>query len=196
MEMVGQAFELPREGQVRRYVAAFRCPNEECRQLSIGEGTQPSDATSFSASRDLIWTPVEVDRPPFPDVPEQIAAVATEAHACLSFQAHRAAVALARAVVEATAKTKGVTSGTLMQKIDELHKKGHIRDFTKAAAHAVREGGNEIAHGDLIADEMPPEDAKSIVNLMDGILREVFQDPAQMQALAKSSEGRRRRSNP
>jgi hypothetical protein len=194
MSLIGQPIKLPGDGGPRRYVGAFQCVNETCLRLSIGEGYIPSTGTSLADSDDLKWTPVQLDWPEFSDVPDQIARAASEAHACLGFQAYRGAVALARAVVEATAKAKGITSGTLMQKIDNLHAQGHIRDFTKEAAHEVRHGGNEIAHGDLAGEEMPAGDAKAIVRLMDGILREVFQDPAEMHRLRQSRTDREERN--
>ena len=52
-------------------------------------------------------------------------------------------MALARAVVEASAKEKGVTRGSLIAKIDELHEQGLLRGHIKAA-HEVRFGGNEV----------------------------------------------------
>lgn len=178
----------------------FQCSSEECQRLSIGE----TEANRSVANRGAIlalttapcltWTPASISRPDFPDVPEQIAKTASEAHACLSVQAYRGAVALARAVVESTAKAKGITNGTLIKKIDQLHADGHIRPGTREFAHEVREGGNEIAHGDLGDEEMPPEDADSIIRLMDHILREVFQDPAEMQRLRKRRLDREKRN--
>ncbi|MFJ3867629.1 DUF4145 domain-containing protein [Streptomyces nigra] len=146
------------------------------------------------ASADIEWTPRRALRPSFPDVPEQIAQAASEAHACLSIQAFRGAVALARAVVEATAKDKGITSGRLVDKIDALHRGGHIREFTRQVAHEVRRGGNEIAHGDLADEPMPAEDARAIVGLMDEILQEVYQAPAKMLRLKTSRLERERRN--
>lgn len=127
-------------------------------------------------------------------MPEQIAATASEAHACLSIQAYRGAVALARAVVEATAKEKGITGGPLVAKIDRLHQEGHIREITRQLAHEIREGGNEIAHGDLGDEPMPPEDAEAIVSLMDEILLEVYQGPAKMLQLRQSRVEREQRN--
>lgn len=184
------------------FTAAFRCDNEECRRLSIGQGTVYTPGSGGSAeevgkmlaSGDIEWTPRKVQRPPFPDVPEQIAQTASEAHACLSIQASRGAVALARAVVEATAKDKGITTGRLVQKIDALHADGHIREFTRQVAHEVRYGGNEIAHGDLAAEPMPAADAAAIVGLMDEILQEVYQAPAKMLRLKTSRLEREKRN--
>lgn len=133
-------------------------------------------------------------RPSFPDVPHQIADTAAEAHACLSIQAYRGAVALARAVVEATAKDQGIVNGPLARKIDDLHSAGHIREITRQVAHEIREGGNEIAHGDLGDEPMPAEDAEAIVRLMDEILHEVYQGPAAMLRLKQSRLEREKRN--
>ncbi|MEV4390207.1 hypothetical protein AB0J68_31615, partial [Micromonospora sp. NPDC049580] len=50
----------------------------------------------------------------FPDVPAHIAETADEAHRCHSIKAYRAGVLLARSVIEATAKEKGITNGGLI----------------------------------------------------------------------------------
>ncbi|MFE2944901.1 DUF4145 domain-containing protein [Streptomyces sp. NPDC059255] len=185
----------------KNYMAAFRCDSEQCGRLSLGMALlyrasgQPATLQSALSERpNLSWTPRRVRRPSFPDVPDQIAETAAEAHACLSVDAYRGAVALARAVVEATAKEKGITSGPLVKKIDALHAAGHIREITREVAHEIREGGNEIAHGDLADEPMPAEDAEAIVALMDEILEEVYQGPARMLALQKSRLEREKRN--
>lgn len=204
MTLVGEVHSLPADtydrSDHRFYTAAFRCDNEACRGLSIGVGEifigslrVPIDRI-FPEINNLTWTPQRVQRPNFPDVPEQIASTAAEAHACLSIQAYRGAVALARAVVEATAKDKGIIKGTLAQKIDKLQEDGHIRPITQQVAHEVRQGGNEIAHGDLGDEPMPAEDAAAIIRLMDEILHEVYQGPAAMLRLKQSRQAREERN--
>src|SRR4051794_28759870 len=64
----------------------------------------------------------------YPDVPEEIAAVANEAHRCLEALAPRAASTMARAVVEAIARDKGASGGNLISKIDSLAAAGHISE--------------------------------------------------------------------
>lgn len=59
---------------------------------------------------DLQGEPKSVRKPSFENVPKQIAETASETHACHSISACRTAVALARAVVEATAKDHDITS--------------------------------------------------------------------------------------
>src|SRR5215472_9035430 len=59
------------------------------------------------------------------------------------------AVAVARAVVEAVAKDRGITTGNLKSKIDSLHSQGHITASMRDAATEIRFAGNDAAHGDL-----------------------------------------------
>ncbi len=85
----------------------------------------------------------------FTDVPEHIRDAAQEAYRCRSINAHRAAVLLARSVVEATAKDKGIKKGPLDRKIDEMQRLGFIREDVRQGAHEVRYLGNDMAHGDF-----------------------------------------------
>lgn len=96
-----------------------------------------------------------------------LAAVAGEAHSCLSVQSFRGAVALARAVVEATAKEKGITTRGIQAKIDELIARGLIYEHVKDAAH-------EVAHGDLVDEPIGSDEAAVILELMDMVLDGVF----------------------
>lgn len=198
MAMVTDPKQVPGSYDRYVYMATFQCESEVCQRLSIGMVWRPtpygSPKTQMTRDTTIQWEPKSIRNPEFPHVPEQIAATVSEAHACLSIQAYRGAVALARAAVEATAKDKGITKGPLVSKIDELHKEGYIRDITRQLAHEVREGGNEIAHGDLADEPMPPEDAEAIVALVDEILQEVYQGPARMLALQKSRLDRDQRN--
>jgi hypothetical protein len=197
MAMVTEPERLP--GDVfYTYTATFQCSNEECHRLSIATVSRQTGYAhpkqDMAREPNLSWEPMDIPRREFPDVPDQIASTAAEAHKCLAIRAYRGAVALARAVVEATAKDKGITSGPLVKKIDEMHTQGLIRDITRELAHEIREGGNEIAHGDLGDEPMPSDDAEAIVALMDEILEEVYQGPARMLALKKSRLEREQRN--
>lgn len=156
---------------------------DECGRASVAsrildsdEGATGSDA-KFDSSRNLQWQPLKVLAPHFSDVPQAIARAAQEAHQAESIGAMMAAILMARTVVEATAKNKGITKGHLVAKIDELAKQGFIRDSTRGAAHEIRHFGNDMAHGDI--EEMPTsEDVADVLSLMDEVLNEVFQGPA------------------
>lgn len=94
------------------------------------------------------------------------------------------AILMARTVVEATAKDKGIKTGSLVAKIDELARQGFIRPSTKDAAHEIRHFGNDMAHGDI--EEVPDsEDVQDVLVLMDEILSEVFQGPARTARLVQ-----------
>lgn len=94
-------------------------------------------------------------------------------------KADRAAVALARAVIEASAKDKGVVRGSLVAKVDQLHSAGLLRGHIKEAAHEVRFDANEAAHGDLSPIEH--EAAEEILTLMGVVLNDLFQSPARVE---------------
>ncbi|MFE9255941.1 DUF4145 domain-containing protein [Streptomyces sp. NPDC006879] len=161
---------------------AFQC--DGCGRLSIATGRRESggfdngDAARLLVDGPSKWIPRQVGKRVYDDVPASIAGMAVEAHQCLSIEANRASVALARAVVEATAKDRGIKTGTLEKKIDKLFEQQLIREYVRDAAHEVRFGGNEVAHGDLVAEPMDNVTAAEILGLMDEILDEVFQSPA------------------
>lgn len=105
-----------------------------------------------------------------------------------------AAILMARSVIEAVAKDKGIERGSLVVKIDKLHEENIIKDFTKETAHVIRAFGNDMAHGDFSV-EVDKEDCDAVLDFMDLILREVYQDPAKLAALKANQEARAQRSN-
>ncbi|WP_081618271.1 DUF4145 domain-containing protein [Mycobacterium sp. 155] len=127
--------------------------------------------------KDLLWRPSATDTKDYPHVPVHIGEAATEAYECHSSEHYRGAIMLARAVIEATAKNKGITSGTLFSKIESLASAGLIRGVIKDAAHGVRELGNEMAHGDFV-DPITAEESELVIQLMGEILNDVYQSPA------------------
>ncbi|WP_182908064.1 DUF4145 domain-containing protein [Microbispora sp. H13382] len=160
----------------------FRCPG--CNAPSLAQGFV-TEATS-SGSETFVaagWYPTESLFRTYPQyVPVRIASVAVEAHACLTVKSYRGAVALARAVVESTAKAKGITQGSLKDKIDVLYERGFIYEHVKDAAHEVRFAGNEVAHGDLVDDPLSSQEAEAILELMDMVLDGVFVAPGKVAA--------------
>ncbi len=180
------------------YQGVFSC--DSCGHLSIAtvrETTMNYQGLGYSVQNLLTeyegsirWQPLTALGKDYRDVPPAIGAAASEVHQCLSIGAIRGAIAIARAVVEATAKDQGITKGNLQQKIDDLEAAGKIRPHTRDAAHEVRLDGNEIAHGDLAS--VPPDaaEAEEIVALMDEVLEEVYEGPARV-ARARSSRANR-----
>lgn len=150
-------------------------------------GVEPGYTTSDSIqsyvlSKGLLkeWHPKTVSGRTYPDIPEHIAPAASEAFKCYSIGAYRGAVMLARAVIEASAKDKGVTKGTLFSKIDELVAQGHVRKMMAEAAHEVRMAGNDMAHGDFATEAITEEDADEILGFMEDFLREMFEIPTRV----------------
>lgn len=124
-------------------------------------------------------------------VPEPIAKVAVEAHGCLSVEHHQGALMCARAVIEASAKAKGITSGVLEKKIDALFAGGFIYEHVKEAAHEIRHVGNEAAHGDLVDDPISSEEANAVLELMDMVLDGVFISPGKAAAQKAAREAKK-----
>lgn len=146
---------------------------------------------AYSAKKVVDYWPHYVSGKDFPDVPVGIASAADEAHRCLSIGANRAAIAMARAVVEATAKYHKITKGSLEAKIDAMASKGIIGQDTKKAAHVVRLWGNDAAHGDLAEESVEQADAEEILVLMDDVLERAYQAPARVARVTASREARR-----
>jgi hypothetical protein len=178
-----------------RKQAAFTC--DQCHVMSIGQGTS---GNVYALAKDIerwlddnnvqIWLPERSSRKEFPDVPEHIASAASETTLCLSMGAYRAAGSLARAVVEAVAKEKGIVSGQLHAKIEALQAAHHIRPHTRDQAHEVRHFGNGMAHGDF-TDPVTSEEAEEIVLLMSEILEEVYQSPARLARLQAARQAKK-----
>ena len=74
----------------------------------------------------VTWYPALSLGREFKEVPQHIADAASEAYACFSIRSYRAAILMARSVLEASAKDKNVTNGTLASKIDALADNGVI----------------------------------------------------------------------
>jgi hypothetical protein len=142
-----------------------------------------------------LW-PIVVHRKDYPDVPEAIAAAASEAHQALGAEAPRACAAMARATIEATAKNQRVTGRNLEEKINKLAAAGLISDTTRDAAHEIRFAGNEAAHGDIVDEPISLEEAAAIAELMDAILHRVYQEPAKVARIRASREARTNRQEP
>jgi hypothetical protein len=164
--------------------AAFTCQNTACLRPIAG---------TLDASQAIVdYWPKVVKGREFADAPAGIAASASEVHECLSIGAARAAIGLARAVLEATAKDPNIASGSLEKKIEKLGEDGIIGSDTVAAAHAIRLWGNDAAHGDLALEPFEQEDAEEVVALMDEVLNRAYQSPARVARIRESRERRKR----
>lgn len=179
-------------GEFVTYQAPYKC--DECGRGSVGIAQSRGSASNpdrwIDNHAELVWHPAAAAGKDFPDVPEHIGSTADEAHRCLSIGAHRGAIALARAVVEATAKAHGITSGNLEMKIEKLADQRVISDAMKDAAHEIRFAGNEVAHGDLAEEPITREDAEEVLELMEAMLKRVYEEPAQVARVRQRREER------
>ncbi|RKT85614.1 protein of unknown function [Saccharopolyspora antimicrobica] len=184
--MHGEPTRVSGDRDIHTWAAAFQC--DECRVLSIGTASlvrtlNPREAATQMREygQYIEWLPTKAVGQHFADVPDHIAEAASEAHRCHSIGAHRAAVLMARSVLEATAKERGILKGNLIEKIDKLHEEQHIRPLVRDSAHEIRHLGNDMAHGDFVAP-VAEEEAAEILELMGELLNEVYQAPAKLRA--------------
>jgi hypothetical protein len=202
MTPIEGAVSITRQVIRDRVMGCFRC--DGCRALNIAV------AVGFPGNQDPLtwlvkkktkeWLPRSARVIPvksFPDVPSEIAAAASEAHRCRAVaNANRAAILLARGVVEATAKDKGITGRNLYDKIRQMEEQGLIRPAVRSGADEVRAFGNDMAHGDFI-QHVTPDEADLVLTLMDEVLVEVYQSPARVaraQAVREEREASRARA--
>jgi Domain of unknown function (DUF4145) len=102
----------------------------------------------------------------------------------------RAAILLARSVIEATAKDKGITTGNLKNKIEEMEKQALIRPLIREVADGIRDYGNEMAHGDF-GTPVGHAEWEMIIQLMGVILEEVYQISAQLAQIKQAVNTRK-----
>ncbi|WP_206430958.1 DUF4145 domain-containing protein [Bifidobacterium samirii] len=151
------------------------------------------DANGEDSEKLIHWLPEEPLGREFKDVPQHISDAASEAYACFSIRSYRAAILMARSVLEACAKDKGVTKGNLASKIDALADDGVISPQIQAEAHEIRYLGNDMAHGDFV-EPVGMDDADDVLGFLATFLDYVYQMPA---AIRRRQEARKQRgANP
>ncbi len=162
----------PAEGLVN--IVAWSCDN--CAGPIVG-GRMIGDRTG------LLWhEPKKSLQVDFPDVPESIAADASEAHRCLGVDAWRATVAIARRAVQAAAFDKGAPDKKLFDQIDWLHDQRIITPQMRDIAHHIRLSGNDGAHPDKDGlQEVGKEAAEAALEFLDDFLRHLYQMPARLE---------------
>ncbi|WP_449371782.1 DUF4145 domain-containing protein [Arthrobacter psychrolactophilus] len=170
--------------------AAFEC--DHCSGMSIGgEGFEyhEANANSFEMTKKFwdrnnasTWYPTYIRGQNYPDVPDHIGKHASEAHKTFSIGAVSSSVLMARAVIEATAKDKGIDGRDLATKIVGLQKAGLIGSQTEQLAHNIRGFGNDMAHGDF-TEPLDADDAETVLEFMNVIIEEVFQRPTKLASM-------------
>jgi len=157
-------------------------------QASAGANYSTPIGLAWGKSPDLQWWPRVGVAPQVEDVPPHIARAAREAYSSASIGNHMSAVLMARTVVEATAKAKGIDVRGLDKKINAMKDAGLIRPGIAEQAHEVRFAGNDMAHGDIDID-LDANDSEEILALMAEVLSEVFQGPARLERIRAKRTG-------
>jgi hypothetical protein len=173
--------------------ACYACP--KCKALNLAEKNdiKPRVRDEIDARRHLAEGPLEwrlAGPKKYPGVPEKIVSAASEAYACMSARAYRAAILVARSVIEATSEDNGVTGKSLLAMIDRMATDGLIRPHVRDGAHEIRFLGNNMAHriGAMLVEEA---DASMTVGLMDDVLEEVYGSKARVNSRAAWLRARR-----
>lgn len=181
------------------FQSALKCAACEFLSLAFVELYPGMPGTEFNPREDpdRFWASVSVDDwlptnagPRIKNLPKTVESAAEDAFRCFKSQLYAPAVLMSRTTIEATAKAHGVIKGNLVEKIDKLHDQGLILESTKLAAHAIRTFGNDMAHGDLETD-ISHQDTRDIIELMQLILREVFELPFLAQKLQDRADARK-----
>lgn len=188
------------QGGVPEYVQSnFQCA--ACGLVSLGTTDLFPGMPGFREENKIggekrFWTLIGVDTwlpgnqgPTIQNLPPAVATASADAYKSYKSRVYTAAVLMARTTIEATAKHHGISKGTLLVKIDKLHNDGVILESTKLAAHAIRDLGNDMAHGDLEIS-IGRDEASDVVELMQLILREVFELPYLAENLRKRADDR------
>ena len=140
----------------------------------VHESSSAEDLAKLLIGHVEYWEPVEPVGKTYRDVPSEIASAADEAYRCHSIGAHRAAVLMARGVIEAVAKGAGIDTGKLYSKIEAMEEARLIRPIIRESAHEVRHLGNEVAHGDFETSVISKDDAADVLEIMDDVIDEVL----------------------
>lgn len=153
----------------------------------VNQATQEFD----SEKTDIEWLPETVLGKEYNDVDnDTIKDSASEAHSCYSIRAYRAAILMARSVVEAIAKDKGIIEGNLKKKIAALEEQKLVSPLVRELADEIRYFGNDMAHGDF-AQPIKAEDALEVLNFLDVLIDAVYQQPAKLLAMQQTREARK-----
>lgn len=172
-----------------RYVsdAAYKC--DGCGRYSVVTWYTDYDPSDWNRSgepedydRLVRWNPPATHKPEYPDVPESIAMAGREAWLCFDHGAYVAACAVARAVIEASAKHHGITRGNAQEKIESMAARHLIWGTLIDSAHLVRQFGNDAAHGDL-GQPATQDETGDVLTIMDELLHQLFTTPARAEKL-------------
>lgn len=163
---------LPTGGAVR--YAVWSC--DACHEPVVGKPAPFREPVDYY--------PQHVAEPSLPDVPDDVAADAREAHRCFSIKAWRAAVVMARRAMQSAAYEKGAPERNLVEQIDWLEEQRLVTPQMKEVAHTIRLAGNLGAHPDKGGlRDVGETEARAVIEFLDDFLRYVYEIPARLERL-------------
>lgn len=158
-------------------LAIYSCVN--CGYPNIAEIEIPEGAEHLGNfdPEDYItrWLPIEPMGRDFPDAPEPIAELASEAHKCYEIGANRATEIVARVALDAIVKEQEGDSpegDNLFQRIAALGASGKITKRTSDAANVIREFGNDGAHN--VLEPVDREYAGIVLQILDAMIEDLY----------------------
>lgn len=169
-----------------------------CGRLNISYRNITSELRTVAVKRlfdrtdtDIEWIPETALGKEYENVDnDTVKDSASEAYACYSIRAYRAAILMARSVCEAIAKDQGFDEGNLQKKIAQMEERKLISPMVKQQADEIRYFGNDMAHGDF-AQPVSADDAHEVLNFLDVLIDAVYQQPAKLQAMQTARVQRR-----
>lgn len=162
------------QGDDDSLLMVYTCAN--CGYPNIAElRTANSPLEDLDLDDVVRWLPVEPIGKLYPDVPSDIASVASEVHKCLQIGAYRAAVSLSRTALEGVVAEQedGAASGKLLyQRIQALAGSGQLKSRTADAATAIRLCGNASVHEPTT--EIDRDFAEIVVEVLDSVIDDLY----------------------
>jgi Domain of unknown function (DUF4145) len=155
-----------------------------CGRYILGE------ISSIGAPENYVPHPTGVTHGLFEHVPQTIASDARQAFLCFQVGAWRAAAAMARRALQASAYDKNAPNRKLILQIDWLAENGIITHQMREVAHQIRLGGNLGAHPDsdgLL--DIDQEAAGRILRFLTQFFTYVYTIPGQLEEVPPDTDG-------
>ena len=170
----------------------YTCAN--CGYPNIAELRPASSPYNGPDFDDVVrWLPIEPIGKLYPDVPSEIASVASEVHKCLQIGAYRAAVTLSRTALEGIVAEQedGAASDKLLyQRIQALASSGKLKSRTADAATAIRLCGNASVHEPTT--EIDRDFAEIVVEVLDSVIDDLYTNPSLVSRARAYAESHRK----
>ena len=157
----------------------FSCVNCGFPNIAEVETSEAECTLGYDPEDHIIrWLPIQPMGKVYANTPEDIASMASEVHKCHEIGADRAAVILARSVMEGiVAKQEEVPpKKKLYERIEDLKRAGKITSRTADAATAIRLCGNDYVHN--VLEQVDREYTEIVVQILDSVIDDLYSNPS------------------